>query len=136
MFDLASIFTGQNETAKSQSLDAQLAALNQSEYAPGGRLYNQTLATQGQAAADANWAVVQGHTSSSAQASTTYNAQIADAAVAGAQQGIQNIADFTNGAFFGFLKAIPLAVWIVAGGALFFYMGGASLLKGSLAKKN
>lgn len=44
--------------ADSLNLDQQIIA-SQSTYAPGGAVYNQTLATKGQAAADAQWAAVQ-----------------------------------------------------------------------------
>lgn len=40
---------------------ATIATQNNSDYAPGGTIYNQILATQGQAAADAAWATVQSH---------------------------------------------------------------------------
>lgn len=45
--------------AKSSSLSGQIIAQNNSEYAPGGRIYNSVAASQGTAAADANWAKVQ-----------------------------------------------------------------------------
>ena len=45
--------------ATSQALDTQLQTTVESDFAPGGRIYEQIVATQGQAAADANWAKVQ-----------------------------------------------------------------------------
>ncbi len=44
---------------QSEALDKQIVAQNANDYAPGGRIYNNILATQGQAAADAAWQAVQ-----------------------------------------------------------------------------
>jgi hypothetical protein len=41
--------------------EAQITTANASAYAPGGTIYNQIEASQGQAAADAAWATVQSH---------------------------------------------------------------------------
>jgi hypothetical protein len=46
------------ETIRGNDLTAQLATRG-NDYAPGGRIYNQVAATQGQAVADANWQKVQ-----------------------------------------------------------------------------
>lgn len=40
---------------------AQITTANDQAYAPGGTIYNQIAATQGQSAADAAWATVQSH---------------------------------------------------------------------------
>ena len=50
---------GAGATAKGQALDAQLAAMNQRDYAPGGVIYQQIEDTQGPAAADAAYAADQ-----------------------------------------------------------------------------
>jgi hypothetical protein len=56
--DLASLPALQ---AQSQSLDQTIIAANTSDWQPGGRLYENAVATQGQAAADADAAAVQAH---------------------------------------------------------------------------
>jgi hypothetical protein len=65
----------------------------------------------------------------------------------GAIEGALNVVDFatetipnavnkTLSATVGAVwKSIPWSVWLLAGVALFFWMGGATLLKGRLAKK-
>ena len=45
--------------------------------------------------------------------------------------GINNTLSFSLGKIFG---AIPLSVWALGAVAVFFYMGGAALLKGRLSK--
>lgn len=56
---------------QSAALDSALATMNTNDYAPGGRIYNNIKAAQGQPAADAAWAAVQDHiTTQEAQTST------------------------------------------------------------------
>lgn len=45
--------------SQSVQLDGELGALNNSDYAPGGKIYNRILVERGRAAADAAWAAVQ-----------------------------------------------------------------------------
>ncbi len=65
--------------------------------------------------------------------------------VEGAKEGLQNVleapgkaVDAVGGGLTtlvgGILKGVPWWLWLVAGAALFFYMGGATLLRGRLAK--
>jgi hypothetical protein len=46
--------------SQSASLDSTIISQGLADYAPGGRIYNQVAATSGTAAADANYAKVQG----------------------------------------------------------------------------
>lgn len=50
--------------AQSASLDQQLATINQNDYAPGGRIYEEIRLTRGRAAADKAWADVQANLAS------------------------------------------------------------------------
>lgn len=52
---------------------AQITTMNNSDYAPGGTIYNQIAATQGQAAADAAWATVQQNQTAQASQAVTIN---------------------------------------------------------------
>ena len=54
---------------QSAALDTTITA-NANTYAPGGAMYNLTVQTQGQAAADANWAAVQKNLATQAAATT------------------------------------------------------------------
>lgn len=48
---------------------------------------------------------------------------------------VKKLGDAANAGFFGFLKAIPISIWIIGGIALFFWAGGPALLKGRIAKR-
>lgn len=56
----------------------------------------------------------------------------------GAAEGLKSIPGAVNstlGATVGALfRSIPISIWLLGAVALFFYMGGAALLKGRLAK--
>lgn len=57
-----------------QQLDTTITNQNNTDYAPGGRIYNNIVATQGQAAADAAWVKVQADDASmTAQTGVWYN---------------------------------------------------------------
>jgi hypothetical protein len=51
----------------------QISALNNSQYAPGGTIYNQIQATQGTAAADAAWQTVQNNQAVQASQTVTWD---------------------------------------------------------------
>lgn len=58
--------------SQSAALDQQISTQDTSLYSPGGRLYNQVLASQGKAAADANWAAVQSHLATQSQQTSSW----------------------------------------------------------------
>ena len=66
------------------------------------------------------------------------NQQVADEFKAGVSEGIDNLANTTNAVIaapFKFAwKAIPWQIYVVAAVALFFWMGGAALLRGRLSR--
>ena len=74
--------------SQSDSLDAQLNALNQADYSPGGSIYNSIAAVNGTAAADAALKQVQDNAASSA-ANGTVKDQLQTAGKEGAAQGSQ-----------------------------------------------
>lgn len=124
---------GQQE--QGAALDAQLAAINNNTYAPGGTTYNSIKATQGQAAADAAWAKVQADQSNQEQQTASDNADVTAAAQAGAQQGLDNVKGGINHFFESFFGLIPMSVWLIGAVALFWWLGGFVWLKGIIARK-
>ncbi len=130
-FDLSYFFTGQNETARGQALDAQLATMNNADYAPGGRLYGLIASDRGAVAADAAFAETQAHLAAQEADTASYNSQVASAAADGAVSGLKSVADLVKNPFLG----IPVAWWIIGGVGLFLYAGGASWLRGAFKKK-
>ena len=154
LFDISSWFTGQNETARGQAADAELAAINNNSYAPpsasnpnGGATYNTILTTQGKAAADAAWAQVQVNLAADQADTASYNGQVADAAAQGAAQGLndlgQGVADavskgsqaVNNTLWFAiknFFGAIPITGWLLIGVGLFIWIGGLGYIRGIL----
>lgn len=59
--------------AAGNSAAAQITALNNSQYAPGGSIYASIAATQGQAAADAAWQTVQNNQATQASQTVTWD---------------------------------------------------------------
>ncbi|MDE3068619.1 MAG: hypothetical protein KGJ60_13875 [Verrucomicrobiota bacterium] len=122
--------------ATGDTLDAKLTAMNNADYAPGGRIYNQIAAASGQSAADQAWASVQADLG--AGATGNVSEQIVQAGQAGAAAGLNNLAagvqSATSGIFDSLFKIIPWQAWLIAGLALFVWLGGLVWLKGSLSK--
>lgn len=106
-----------------------------SQYAPGGTIYQQIYATQGQAAADAAWAAVQGDISAQVQQTAAIPGQIGQAAEAGAQNGLTSVVTAVQGApgkILGLLGYQWLLIGIVG---LFIWLGGAVFIRNKLTKK-
>ncbi len=62
-------------------------------------------------------------------------ATFTDSVVDNAKSMSQGVSDAINTGVWGILKTIPLTVWLIAGVALLFYMGGGVWLKGALNRK-
>lgn len=116
--------------------DNTLAVLNAKDYAPGGSIYNQISASQGTAAADAAYQQVQ---QDEASGNVNVQQQELQAAQAGAAAGLDSLSSgiqgVTSGLFSTLFKLIPWQVWLFGGVALFVWLGGLELLKGSLSKR-
>jgi hypothetical protein len=137
---LGSLFGAKDlQTQANADNAAQQQALQ--DYAPGGRVYESILNSQGQAAADAAWNTATGHVQAEVGDSQNIDTQLTDAFQQGAQEGAQNMAQTAGQLFSAFiakpstvalqalLKAIPWWWWLVGLGFLFFYFGGAARVK-------
>ncbi len=129
--------------ATSAALDQQLAngvpgtnfSGDNSQYAPGGTIYQQIYATRGQAAADAAWQQVQGDIAAQVAQTAAIPGQIGQAAEAGAANGAQSVVDAVQGAP-GKLLGLLGYQWILVGVAvLFVWLGGLVWIRNSLTKK-
>lgn len=136
---LGSIFGADDLQKEGDALDAKLAAMNNADYAPGGRLYNKVAATSGTAAADANYDAVVKNLQTGATGDV--DAQINEAFKEGLQEGANNITGFVSGAFKfvgkalgAILLGIPVWVWLGVGVVVFFYLGGGNIIRRKLAK--
>ena len=122
--------------SQSDSLDAQLNALNQADYSPGGSIYNSIAAVNGTAAADAALKQVQDNAASSA-ANGTVKDQLQTAGKEGAAQGLNSLAagiqNFTSGLLSTLTKLVPWQAWLALAIGAFLYFGGLKWLKKSLA---
>jgi hypothetical protein len=125
--------------ATSDAADAQLQTLNNAQYAPGGTIYNKIAATQGTQAADAAWKNVQNDDASSAANTANITGQVSDAfqtQLSSETSGIgSTFSSFLSGLFKNAFNIIPWQVWVIGGIALFIWLGGLSLFKGSLSKE-
>lgn len=117
--------------------DAQLRQMNATDYSAGGSIYDQVAATQGNAAADAlSGKVAADYAAQDVSAPMGQDAQRTQIQTA-FDTTAQTKANGIFGTFFGgifdvvktILKAIPLWVWIVAGIALFLWLGGGGWLR-------
>ena len=124
MFDLSWIWTGTNETARGEQLDAALRARNEADYGPGGKFYTAE-----------NWDVVQTHLATQEADTANFNSQIGAAAATGAVDGLKSLWQSTKDVLQKPLFKIPLQWWLIAGAALFIWMGGLSWLRGALKKR-
>ncbi|MEI6075555.1 MAG: hypothetical protein WCS94_08285 [Verrucomicrobiota bacterium] len=115
---------GAGATAKGQALDAQLAAINQRDYAPGGVIYQQIEDTQGTAAADAAYAADQTNLATQQSDTATFKDQVTAAAQQGAADGLNKGKSAVNGFFESLFGVIPASVWIITAVGLFLYFGG------------
>jgi len=72
--------------------------------------------------------------------SSTYNAEIAEAAAEGAAEGLASMPGKVCGALSGVagwgLAFVPWWGWIIGAGAVFYYLGGFVYLRGILAKRS
>lgn len=119
------------EQARGNAADAQLSALNTQALNSGH--YDQ--ATYDLAVQDA-----------AAGATGDVTAQVGEAFMEGASQGLQNViqapgklvgaaGSLSGSVLWGIIKAIPWWVWVAAAGALFIWLGGLSMLRGRLARE-
>lgn len=136
---LLSFFTGVDLEAEQQrgnELDAQLAALNQKDYGPGGRIYQRIEAEQGTDAAERTYESVQANLEGSQTGDVEQ--QVVAAFGEGLNEGFQSttggIRNALSAPFEFIFKAVPWYFWIIGLGVLFFYAGGFVWLKGRLAK--
>lgn len=122
---------------RAAAADAQLRQMNAVDYSPGGSIYNDAAGQYGSTYAD----------SLAGKVAADYAAQDVSAPMGQDAQReqiqkefdttMQKKADGIFGTFFGgifdvlktILKAIPLWVWIVAGIALFIWLGGGGWLR-------
>jgi hypothetical protein len=118
---------GAQEQATGDQLDAQLQALNQTEYSAGGRVYNEIQDTQGTAAADQAYQTVQKDEASGATGNVLDELQTAGQE--GANQGLSNLWSGIANALKGALGLFPWWLWLLALGALFIYLGGLGWLE-------
>ena len=127
---------GAGATAKGKELDAKLAAMNQEDYAPGGRIYQATVEANGgdTSAADAAYTADQINLANQAYDTATYESQITQAAQQGAADGLAKAKAGTNQFFADLFKLVPASIWIIAAGALFLYFGGWSWLERNARK--
>lgn len=128
---------GSSAQARSDATMAQLNAVNQQDYAPGGQIYNAIADVNGSAAADAAYQQVQQDAAKSASGGTVLN-QLQTAGQAGAAQGLSNLAgkiqSAVSGIFGVFTKLMPWQAWAGLALLAFWYLGGFKWLKGSLEK--
>jgi len=120
------------EQARSYAVDEATAALNQ-------RYLEQGLWTQDQY----QLAVISQAAGNASTGTNDVTGSVTDEAIAGLQQGYQNVLNapgkvvsaVTGGAgtlLWGIVKAIPWWLWLSGAAALFVWMGGLEILKGSL----
>ena len=130
---------GKGLAEQSAALDAKIAAQQQADYAPGGRIYNQ-IADQngggitGANAADNAWATVQAHDAQMTADTAAIQDAITVAAQTGANDGLNNAKAAVNSTLSGLLGMVPASVWLLLGVGAFLYLGGFTWLKGILAK--
>jgi hypothetical protein len=122
------------EQQRANELDALIAAENEKDYGPGGVVYNQTLETQGAAAANAQWEGVQAR--QAADNHPDISGEVGDAFQEGLQEGFDNTTGAiksTLAAPFRFtFAALPWQVLVLGAAALFVYMGGWRWLRNRL----
>ena len=97
--------------ARGDAADARLNSIDQTQYAPGGSVYQSIADSQGQDAADATYAVVQGDLS----ASTTGDVagQIGTAAEDAAVQSAKELANKVSNPLSTIWKLIPIQWWVL-----------------------
>jgi len=114
-----------------------LAAKNTDDYSPGGKIYNQIAARDGQQAADKANKQVQADLASSqtgdvtGQVSDTFNQALSDETKGIGSAGSGFISSLLKNLF----NVIPWQVWLIGGLALFVWLGGLELLRGVIHKQ-
>lgn len=123
--------------AQSDAADAALAAKNSADYQPGGTVYNNIAAQQGQQAADRAYKQVQVDDASSQTGDVT--AQVGDAFDTQLSSETSAIGSASSSFISGLLKnifnVIPWQVWLIAGIAAFVWLGGLNLVRGAIHKQ-
>jgi hypothetical protein len=118
-FFYSTIYGGDTINAQGDSLDKKIAAANESDYSPGGRIYNEIVAQRGVAAADETYQTVLGDEASGSTANLIATGdKNYDDAQAGGGNGLSNL--------FGDLTSLIL---LGAGLWAFFTFGGVNWLK-------
>ena len=106
-----------------------------SQYAPGGTIYQQIYATQGQAAADAAYAKVQGDIAAQVAQTAAIPGQIGQAAKAGAANGASGLLKWFQDLPGNLAKGFGIEWIIVIALIAFFWLGGAIFIRNYLTKK-
>jgi len=63
------------------------------------------------------------------------NAAATEGFISGLSDAPKNVNSFFGGLIGNIFSAVPASVWLLAAVGLFFWMGGAQMLKGSLARR-
>jgi hypothetical protein len=106
---------GKDAEAQGKQLDQQLQDMNAAQYARGGYT-------------DAQYALVV-QDQNSGQTGDVLS-QIEESGQQGANAGLDNMKSGVNSAFGSLFGLVPASVWLVAGVALFVYLGGLKWLLG------
>lgn len=128
---LSTLFGVDDEQARGDQLDAQLAQMNDRDYAPGGKIYNNIQATRGDDAANQAYNVVQQHLDETKTGNV--DQQLNSAFGEGLNEGLQNEKNFVNRTVTGIFGALPWTVWALLAVGAFLYFGGLKKLKESFA---
>lgn len=135
---VSDLFGAPSEQQRADALDNQLKA-SEADYAPGGRIYNKIAAEQGMDAAQKAYDQVRQHVDNGTAADAHIDTQIQDAFNNQLSTEINDIGGAVSTAaatpFRLAWSSIPWQVWALGAVLLFFYMGGGTLLKGSLGKR-
>ena len=120
--------------------DAQLRAMNSVDYAPGGKIYEKIAAERGTAAADAAQAQVTANYDTQAPiGETAQNAAIDQAFTDSLDASASNLIGSPLAVLWAEIKAliksVPWWVWIIGIVAVFFWLGGAAIIRAAVKRK-
>lgn len=139
-YNPTSWFVDKENVEAGAAADAKLDALNAQDYGRGGRIYEKIEADQGTAAANSTLEEVLNNAASDATASSIEAAQedVNEAFVTGWNEAYDkrtSQAKSVIGAPFKVLwDSLPWYVWLLAGLALFIYLGGGQVARKYVGK--